>query len=562
MSTDQTVVTRFAPSPSGHLHVGGARTALYNWAFARKHGGRFILRIEDTDRKRSSDQAGLAFLDDLRWLGIDWDEGPEHDGCGGGETGPYHQSQRLEIYQRFIDQLIKQGRAYPAFETPEEIDAARERARQEKRNYRYDRAALQLDAATVQQYLDEGRPHVIRFRMPDDREITVNDQVLGEVTKSSNEYEDFVIRKADGYPTYHFAVVVDDALMNVTHVIRAQEHLNNTHRHLMLQEALGFPHPTYAHLSVVANPNGSKMSKRDKDKALRAAVLERQIASPPQIGDGLAVREEEWSWWMEDPDRQLETDAANALAEVLDVQLPEINVDDFRRSGYLPEVLINYLALLGWNPGGDIEKFDAAFLCEHFALDRVIKSPARFDREKLLAFNLDALQEMPENDFAARLRHHAERYHPAFLDKLGEEDFATFAAANQSRSKTLDDCFRSDRFFVMDDDQITYEVNKSVRKALVNGEPNGITHLEGLLHALRDLKTWDSESIEAAVKQYTDEHADGKLGKVAQPLRIAVTGGTVSPAIFDTLKILGRESTLARIERCLLQKDEITQPVS
>ena len=562
MSTDQTVVTRFAPSPSGHLHVGGARTALYNWAFARKHGGRFILRIEDTDRKRSSDQAGLAFLDDLRWLGIDWDEGPEHEGCGGGEAGPYHQSQRLEIYQSFIDQLIEQGRAYPAFETPEEIDAARERARREKQNYRYDRAALQIDAATVQQYLDEGRPHVIRFRMPDDREITVHDQVLGEVTKSSNEYEDFVIRKADGYPTYHFAVVVDDALMNVTHVIRAQEHLNNTHRHLVLQEALGFPHPSYAHLSLVANPNGSKMSKRDKDKALRAAVLERQVASPPPFADGLAVREEEWNWWMEDPDRQLETGAANALAEVLGVQLPEINVDDFRRSGYLPEVLTNYLALLGWNPGGDVEKFDAAFLCGHFALERVIKSPARFDREKLLAFNLDALQAMPEDEFAAQLRRHAERYHPEFLNKLGEEEFAAFAEANRSRSKTLDECFRSDRFFVMDDDQITYEVNRPVRKALVNGEPNGFAHLEGLLPVLRELETWDAASIEAAVKRYTDDHAEGKLGKVAQPLRIAVTGGTVSPAIFDTLKILGRNSTLARIERCLTQQDEIKQPAS
>lgn len=560
MSTDQTVITRFAPSPSGHLHVGGARTALYNWAFARKHGGRFILRIEDTDQKRSSDKAGLAFLDDLRWLGIDWDEGPEYDGCGGGENGPYHQSQRREIYRRYLDQLVEQGRAYPAFETPEEIDAARELARREKRNYRYNRAALQLDAATVQQYLDEGRPHVIRFRMPDDREITVNDQVLGEVTKASNEYEDFVIRKADGYPTYHFAVVVDDALMNVTHVIRAQEHLNNTHRHLLLQEALGFAHPTYAHLSVVANPNGSKMSKRDKDKALRAAVLEKQLAGPPQIADGLAVREEEWSWWMEDPDRQLETDAANALAEVLDIQLPEINVDDFRRSGYLPEVLVNYLALLGWNPGGDVEKFDAAFLRENFALDRVVKSPARFDREKLLAFNLDALQAMSPEDFSARLHRHAERYHPEFLERLGEDHFARFARANQSRSKTLDDCFRSDRFFVTDDDQITYELNKPVRKALVNGEPNGFAHLEGLLPVLRELESWEAASIEEAVSQYTERNAEGKLGKVAQPLRIAVTGGTVSPAIFETLTILGRDRTLARLERCLSRRDEMMQP--
>ena len=214
------IVTRFAPSPSGHLHVGGARTALFCWAYARRFGGRFILRIEDTDQKRSSDAASLAFLADLAWLGIGWDEGPEHDGNGGGDAGPYFCSERLDVYREQVDRLIADGHAYRAFETPEELDAARAAARAAGRDYRYDRAALELDQATIDAYLAEGRPHVVRFKVPDVDEVVVNDEVLGEVRVARAMLDDFVIVKADGFPTYHFAVVVDDELMGVTHVIR------------------------------------------------------------------------------------------------------------------------------------------------------------------------------------------------------------------------------------------------------------------------------------------------------------------------------------------------------
>ena len=210
-----TVRTRFAPSPTGHLHVGGARSALFCWAFARRHGGRFLLRIEDTDQKRSSAEAGLGFLADLEWLGIDWDEGPEHDGHGGGDSGPYFQSKRLPIYEEYFQKLIESGAAYPAFETTEELAEARREARARKEAYRYDRASLSLSPETVKQYLEEGRPHVLRFKVPDDRELVVHDLVLGDVRLAPGELEDFVIRKADGFPTYHFAVVVDDALMEV-----------------------------------------------------------------------------------------------------------------------------------------------------------------------------------------------------------------------------------------------------------------------------------------------------------------------------------------------------------
>ncbi len=538
------VRTRFAPSPSGHLHVGGARTALFCWAYARGHDGRFVLRIEDTDRKRSSDAATEAFFEDLAWLGIDWDEGPQHDGRGGGETGPYYQSQRREHYRTNIQRLLDEGRAYRAFETPDELSAARTAA---SAGYRYDRAALGLDAATVEQYLAENRPYVVRFRLPDDGAIAFRDVVRGDVEVAATELDDFVIQKADGYPTYHFAVVVDDELMGVTHVIRGQEHLYNTARHVLLQDALGFRRPVYAHLSLIFNPDGSKMSKRDKNRAVRRAVGEKKLERPPA-----GITEERWEWWRSSKNHQLEPDDAARLAEALGITLPEIDVEDFRRAGYLPEVMVNYLALLGWSPGGDVEKFDAKYLIEHFDLDRIIKSPAKFDRDKLLAFNLDGLQAMSGIEFRDRLQVHGERYHPQFLNGLGIESFPLFAAANQARSKTLDDAYRSCGFLIVADDQIVYEQTQAVRKALAGAaDPNGYAHLEALRPQFEALGDWTIAALERCVTRYADQHADGKLGTIAQPLRIAVSGGTVSPAIFDTLAILGRPSVLNRIDRCL-----------
>ncbi len=551
-----TVRTRFAPSPSGHLHVGGARTALFNWAYARGQGGQFIVRIEDTDQKRASDAASLGFLRDLKWLGIQWDEGPEFDGCGGGQFGPYFQSERLEIYHKFVQQLIDEGKAYRAFETPEELEAARQSARREKRNYRYDRAALSLDAATIKRFLSAGRPHVVRLRVPDDEEIVIRDEVFAEVRKNTAEMDDFVIIKADGYPTYHFAVVVDDELMKITHVIRAQEHLINTARHLLIQRALGFAEPTYAHVSIITNPDKSKMSKRDKDKALRQEVKSRGLKQSPLMPGTTepAVSQEHWTWWQSDGDHQLELDAAVRLGAALHIALPEINVDDFRRAGYLPQVMVNYLALLGWSPGGDVEKFDGSFFVERFALDRVIASPAAFDRDKLLSFNLDALHVLPPAEFVRLYREHCQAHHPEFIEKLTGAQFEMLAIANQPRAKTLDDTIESSRFFIAPDESIEIEQTKAVRKAMMggaSGEPNGYARLEALLPALRRLSDWSVRSIEIAVREFADAHTAGDLGRIAQPLRIAVSGGTVSPAIFETLAILGRDSVVRRIERCL-----------
>ncbi len=554
MSEPAAVRTRFAPSPTGHLHVGGARSALFCWAFARHHGGRFLLRIEDTDQKRSSNAASEGFLEDLGWLGIDWDEGPEWQGMGGGETGPYYQSQRLEIYEQYMSRLLESGAAYRAFETPEELQAARAQARAEKRAYRYDRAALDVDPETVDAWLAEGRPHVVRFRVPDDEPVVIQDAVLGAVRVEPGELEDFVIRKADGFPTYHFAVVVDDALMGVSHVIRGQEHLANSPKHAVLQDALGFDRPVWAHVSLIFNPDGSKMSKRDKDKLLRATVRERGIETPPPDAD---IPAELWAAWLADKTVQLETDAAVRLANVLDVELPAINVDDFRRAGYLPEVLLNYLALLGWSPGGDREQFDAAFICEQFGLDRIVKSPAKFDRAKLLAFNLNAIQRMTEDEFVERLLNFCEQYEPRFLEAMTPEQFRTFALSNKERSKTLLEPMQSGRFFIAADDSIAWPASKPVRKALCKGSPCGFDRLEAVRGALAGIEVWDTPHLDAAVTQWAEAHCDGNLGKVAQPIRVAVAGGPVSPPIFDTLEILGKDATLARIDRCLSQRGEL-----
>ena len=556
-NSKMTVVTRFAPSPSGNLHVGGARTALYCWAFARGRSGRLVLRIEDTDRKRSSDAASLGFMTDLDWLGIDWDEGPVQGDQGGGDHGPYFQSERLPIYAEHLERLIAEGKAYHAFDTPEELDAKRKAARLAKEAYRYDRAALALSAEEVEARLAAGEPSVIRFRTPDGP-ITIVDEVLGEATLPAGEVDDFVIRKADGYPTYHFAVVIDDAMMEVSHVLRAQEHFSNTAKHMVLQDAMGLPRPVYGHLSLIFNPDGSKMSKRDKDKVLRAAVKERAIDAAPIGSDGTPLVEADvWSTWLGDKSVQLDLDTLEQVAAALEVSLPEINVADFRRSGYLPEVLCNFLALNGWSAGDDLEKFDNNFLAKNFNLDRVQKTPAKFDRDKLLAFNLDAIQEMSPDVFHDLARAHASEFRPEFIERLDGGQFRTLCDASRERSKTLDEPFSVNRFLVSSDDEIEWTVSKPVRKAMFKGEPTGLELLGQIRPVLENLPDFDATSIEAAITAFVDEHAEGNLGRIAQPLRIAVSGGPISPPIFDTLAILGQEAVLSRIDRCLAVMSEI-----
>ncbi|MFG0307169.1 MAG: glutamate--tRNA ligase [Phycisphaerales bacterium JB040] len=563
MPDSPTVVTRFAPSPTGRLHVGGARTALFCWAFANRAkasgGGSFLLRIEDTDRQRSSDDATRSILAALSWLGIDWDEGPElavgGRTIGGDPRGmaPFNQAARLELYNEQIERLIAEGKAYAAFETPEEIDAARQAAKERKEQYRYDRAALKIPAEEAVARVAAGEDHVVRFRMPDEP-ITVVDHALGEVTIADTELDDFIIRKRDGFPTYHLAVVVDDWLMGVTHVLRGQEHLINTPRHVALQRALGAPTPEYAHMTLIFNPDGSKMSKRDKDKALKAAVRDAGLESSPID----AIDAEEWGGWLKDKTRQLPTDKLNALADHLGVDLPEIDVDDFRASGYLPEALTNYLALLGWNPkaknedGTDLEFFDLDYLASHFDFGGLSKAPSKFDRAKLLAFNADRIQNrMSDAEFAQRWRAWAGEHDAALCERLSEADMAMLAPAIRPRCKTLKDGRANVAFALVETDSIAYD-EKAVKKNLHKNEGAGLEVLGEIRDVLAEVGDWAPETIHGAIEAFASERELG-MGNVAQPLRVAIAGVAVTPPLGETLAVVGREVTLQRIDRCLAQ---------
>jgi glutamyl-tRNA synthetase len=550
-------VTRFAPSPTGHLHVGGARTALYNWALGQS-GGRYLLRVEDTDQTRSSARAVSGILDDLHWLGLDWTEGPVWEGQGGDPhgIGPFFQAQRVAGYQAAAETLIERDLAYPAFETPEELDALRAVAQAEKRAFRYRcPAGFDREAALVRRAA--GEPYVVRFRMPR-HAVTIRDAVLGEVSFEADQLDDFVILKRDGFPTYHLSVVVDDEAMGVTHVLRGQEHLNNTPRHVALQQALGFREPVYAHLAIIFNADGSKMSKRDKDKVARAAWKalaqaepERARALADPIGADVIAR------WAKDKKSQLDAALLVPLAEALGLELPCIEVEDFRRAGLLPEVLCNYLALLGWSPGEkdaegkDLERFDRTYLREHFDLARLGRGNAKFDADKLLAFNQDTLAAMSDADFLAAWSEWCERYAPAVL----ERDVAwreRYAAAIRTRCRTLADAATlagPGGFVWLADDAIVFD-EKAVAKHLAKGEPSGLSRLGEVREVLAGLDRFEPEPIEAAVKAFCVARDIG-MGKLAQPLRVAATGSSASPPLGDTLALLGKESVLARIDRCL-----------
>lgn len=622
-------------------------------------GGRFLLRIEDTDQARSSEASERAILHDLAWLGIGWDEGPEWGSFGGDPrgVGSFRQSERLHLYREHIERLMEQGLAYAAFESPEELDAARKAAIARKETYRYDRGALEIPAAERAARVRAGEPHVVRLRVPDGAGVSVRDEVLGEVSFKPGEVDDFVLMKRDGYPTYHFAVVVDDALMGVTHVLRGQEHLANTPRHVLLQQALGFATPVYAHMPLIFNDKGAKMSKRERDKHLRNKLLSAEyqdadeqesritrvaaaatlmdfaqiwLASQRDQGifsdqtipvyksyirsvikkltkedllefldlnvDDLLKRSgavgaykdntlqamrsalsglidyiqsaqdpyggkhqelhEEISDWHKDKNnkKQLDPDRLSELAAITGVDLPEVSVEDFRSAGYFPEVITNFIALLGYTPskhedGSDREKFDLDFLCKDFGIDRLGKSNARFDRVKLASFNADAIGQMDDSTFAERWGAWLAEYDPATLEALGGERLVIAARAVKPRCKVLSEASGAIGFALIPDDAVEFD-EKAVGKVLAKGEPTGLSVLEEVRGVLAGLGSWDAAAIEGACGAFAESRGLG-MGKVAQPLRVAVTGGTVSPGLGDTLALVGKASVLARIDRCL-----------
>jgi glutamyl-tRNA synthetase len=478
--------TRFAPSPTGYLHVGGARTALFSYVMARKTGGRFLVRIEDTDRARHDESAVAKIVEDLRWLGLEWDEGIEV----GGDNGPYRQSERLDLYERHVERLLEAGRAYYAFETPEELDAMRAEAQSGKRPVAYVRPDPLPTLADADAARAAGKPVVVRFLCPAN-DVTIHDDAFGEVTMPASQVDDFIIRKADGYPTYHLANVVDDGLMGVNYIMRGQEFLGQTWRHKLLREALDLPEPGYCHLPLIMDMQGRKLSKRDGD----------------------------------------------------------VEVHAFRAAGYLPEAMINFLSLLGWNPGNQQEKFSLDELVELFDVSRIGRTNAKFDRDKLLAFNNDTAAASDEPRLLEGFRDYL-RLNPDAPGPIPTHDqdlLLRLLRVNKGFRTFADIPIRCGVLFAPDD---SFEyAPKAVQKVLRKGENAGFAVLSDLREKLPQ-EPWSPEAIEAFLAKYC-ESGELKMGKVAQPLRVAVTGGTVSPQIGETLSLLGREKTLVRIDRCL-----------
>ena len=361
------VRTRFAPSPTGYLHIGGVRTALFNWLFARRNGGQFILRIDDTDQQRNVEEALQPILDGLHWLGIDWDEGPEV----GGPFAPYYQSQRADRYQAAVEKLLAGGHAYRDYATTEELQAEREAAEREKRPFRYSRRFMAETPADRTRFEAEGRQAVVRLKMPVEGTLVLDDLVRGRVEFDWAREQDHVIQRTDGSCLYHLANVVDDYQLQITHVIRAEEHLSNTPRQVFILEALGYPRPIYAHLPFVAEPGSrTKLSKRKLDKYLKNRDFAELVEHGRKIATAIG--------------HPTEADAFNPVI-----------VDFYQTVGYLPEAIINYLSLLGWSFDDKAEHFSRAELIEKFSLDRVNKAPASFDPKKLAAFEDWHFQQLP-----------------------------------------------------------------------------------------------------------------------------------------------------------------------
>ncbi|HML73763.1 MAG TPA: glutamate--tRNA ligase [Anaerohalosphaeraceae bacterium] len=530
------IVTRFAPSPTGYLHVGGARTALFNWLLARRMGGKFLLRIEDTDVKRNTPTATAQVLEDLKWLGIDWDEGPDKDG----PNGPYLQSQRLEIYTKFAHQLVDQGKAYYCFDTSEELDAMRKQAEAQKRKSIYPRPARFPDESDVKKAQSEGRPVTIRFAVDQSRPVIIQDEIRGQVQFDPAELGDFIIIKSDGFPTYHFAVVIDDQLMNVTHVIRGQEHLMNTPNHQLLQQALGFRTPVYAHLPVIVSEGGGKLSKRERAKVLKDAVKSRSgidLAAMADAGGTDLGSVQSFLAGDSTPDMPV----VDAMAAYAGVHLPEINIVDFLRSGYLPETLVNFLALLGWNPGDQREIMTVEEMTASFDLSRVNKSNSLFDRKKLLAFNTEHIKLCKPDKLLGYFKAYLKENNSP-VAHADEALLARLLKVNEG-ARTLEQIEQKCRFAFMADDAILYD-DEAVKKVLLKND--GLVMLSVIAEGLKSLPEVTAESIENLLRGIAEQKQVG-LGKIAQPLRVALTGTTISPPIFDTVDILGLDRTLKRI---------------
>ena len=522
------VRVRFAPSPTGKLHIGGARTAIYNWAFARANGGTFILRIDDTDPTRSTDENTQIILRAMRWLGLDWDEGPEV----GGDFGPYAQTERLDLYKQAAQKLWDEGKAYPCFCTKEQLDADRKAAQERKDPFQgYQRRCRDLDPEEARRRIEAGESYVLRIKVPEDRgDVVIHDAVHGEVTFDAKELDDFVIFRSDGTPTYNFATVVDDAMMKITHVIRGDDHLSNTPRQVLIYEALGAEVPLFAHLSMILGPDGKKLSKRHG----------------------------------------------------------ATNVEEYRDRGYLPDALVNFLALLGWSLDGETTIIPPAELCRTFSLDRITKKHSIFDEKKLDWMNGVYIRDMgaaawvdaakpwlaqtnldgsnvpdgitvvptptkEEAEAAARELHlpgegvDADTWEACLADVDDDREFyeAMYPLVAE-RLAHLDEIPAKLAFLFWGDSVVLDE--KSVQKVLLKEGARADEALAICRAILADDDNpWDAEALEELCRA-AGEEAGLKPKLLFQPLRVAVCGNMVSPPLFEAMMLMDPADIVARID--------------
>jgi glutamyl-tRNA synthetase len=534
-------VTRFAPSPTGYLHIGGARTALFDLLWAKKTGGKFVLRMEDTDQSRNSPTAAKQVMDDLKWLGIQWDQGPEV----GGPAEPYFQSQRLDIYNKYIKQLLADGKAYYCFDTADELEQMRKQAAAKKQNFIYQRPNKLPDTAEVEKAKAQGRDVMVRFCMPPD-EIVVDDVIRGQVKFKGSDISDFIILKSDGFPTYHFACVVDDELMGITHVIRGQEHLMNTPGHIALQKALGFKTPVYAHMSLTVSEGGGKMSKRDRAKVLKEAIKKSQGLDMEELASAGGINITELEEFISG-DSMPDTPAVDAMAEYLHMDLPEINIVDFFKSGFLPQALVNFVALLGYSPAVDKEVLTLQELIDTFDSSRFNKTNSLFDRKKLLSFNMEHIKLLSADELLSRYKD----FLKVANSPAAQADDALLKRVLKASegARTLAEIDYKSRFLFTEDDKIEYD-QKDVEKVLLKNNGDGLTMLSELKDRLLKLPVLNDKTIEDMLRGLAEQKQVG-LGKVAQPLRLAICGTTISLPIFESIDMLGLEATVRRIERTI-----------
>jgi len=468
---DTPLRVRFAPSPTGYLHIGGARTALFNWLHARRHGGTFVLRIEDTDRERSTEAATAAIFDAMRWLGLDWDEGPEV----GGPDAPYFQTQRLAVYREHADRLMRERKAYACTCTREELDALRKKAEAEKRQFRY-------PGTCRDKPYDPSRPHVIRFRVPDGRDATSwDDLVKGRISTPHDTLQDEVILRQDGMPLYNFGAVVDDVTMRINLVARGDDHVNNTARQILMYEALGYPVPTFAHLPMILGADKTRLSKRHG----------------------------------------------------------ATSVTQYRDMGYLPEAVVNYLVRLGWSHG-DQEIFTREELVKAFDLEDVGATAGVFNPDKMAWVNHEWLKKLSPEELARKALPH---FRAAGLPAEDDEKLRRVCAVARERARTFGEYVQQFRYFYA-----PIALDPKAKDRFLTAETRPI--LEEIRGGLAALPALDTEPVEKLFHATAEARGLG-LGKVAQPVRVALTGGTASPGMYDVVQILGREETLRRLDQAI-----------